>query len=153
MTVEGTLPGARLLLQSLQCAAGKALRRMLLTVYSAFELGFWTNLIHHYLTVLIQCYLIHSHDCVTCDACRTGVSRCGMNPWGGFLPEGLSGGCLCKHSPCAVGLGLAGASLPCSSDKMIITQPAKGHDNTLTVWYYKPISLSEELSGVSCWHY
>lgn len=50
MTVEGTLPGARLLLQSLQCAAGKALRRMLLAEYSAFELGTLTNSIHCYLT-------------------------------------------------------------------------------------------------------
>lgn len=72
MTVEGTLPGARLLLQSLQCAAGKALRKMLLTVYSAFELGIWSNLIYHYLTVLIQCCLTHTHECVTCDA----ASKC-----------------------------------------------------------------------------
>lgn len=74
--MEGTLPGARLLLQSLQSAAGRALRQMLLTVYSAFELGILTKLIHHYLTVLIQCCLTHSHDCVTCDACRAGLSRC-----------------------------------------------------------------------------
>lgn len=99
----------------------------------------------------------HTHDRVTCDACRTGVSRCaedgGMSLCDGFLTDILSGGCMSEHSPCAAGLGLAGASLPCSSDEMIISQAAKGHDNTLTVWYYKLISLSEELSGILCWHY
>lgn len=75
---------------------------------------------------------------MTCDACRTGVSRCaedgGMSLWDGFPTDILSGGCMCEHSPCAVGLGLAGASLPCGSDEMIISQAAKGHGNTLTVW-------------------
>lgn len=62
MTVEGTLPGARLL-QSLQCAAGKAVRKILLAAYSTFELGTLTNLIHYSLTELIQCYLIHTRLC------------------------------------------------------------------------------------------
>ena len=55
-------------------------------------------------------------------------------------------GCTYKHDYSAVGLGLAGASLHWSSGKMITSQAAKGHDNVLTVWYYKPISLNEDLS-------
>lgn len=29
---------------------------------------------------------------------------------------------------------------------MIASQAAKGHDNVLTVWYYKPVSLNKDLS-------
>lgn len=53
---------------------------------------------------------------------------------------------MCEHDHSAVGLGLAGASLPWSLDKMITSQAAKGHDNVLRVRCYKPISLSEDLS-------
>lgn len=55
---------------------------------------------------------------------------------------------MAKHDHSAAGLGLAGALLPWSSDKMITNQAAKGHDSILTVWYDKPASLNEDLSGL-----
>lgn len=56
-----------------------------MTVYSAFELRILANLIHHYLTGLIQ------HPCLVMPAGlgSAGV-RMGDEPLGGFLETGVS---------------------------------------------------------------
>lgn len=55
-------------------------------------------------------------------------------------------GCRYKHDDSAVGLGLAGTSLPWISDKIATHQAAKGHDRVLTDRYHKLQSLNELLS-------
>jgi len=83
---------------------------------------------------------------MTCDTCSTAVSKCAvdgvMSLWNGLLTDKLS--VVCVHI--SVITVLAGASLPWSSGKMVTSQAAKGHDNVLTVWHCKPLSLNEDLS-------